>query len=216
MALKIITFSVNMFQENCYLIYDNSKEGIIIDNGACNQSEKEHIINYIEQNRIVLKQQIYTHGHFDHIWGSKSIYDRFKTSLSISHADVQLYQSFNQQLQDFLGIQQNIDLPPVARQLNENDLIYFGEQQLQVIATPGHTPGGCCFYCPANNILFSGDSLFFHSIGRTDFPGGNQKCLIQNIKNKILTLPESTIVYPGHGPSTTIGEEKTHNIYLRS
>lgn len=213
--LHIKTFAVNMLQENCYLLYDETNEGVLIDNGAYFSAEREQIIQYIKEKQISLRYQVFTHGHFDHIWGCTSIYDVFATPVCIHQADVALYTNIEQQLQNFMGMNETIAMPPIHKVLTENDTISFGNQQMEIIETPGHTPGGICFYHPTENILISGDSLFYQSIGRTDFPGGNHTDLILSLKKKILILPDCTNVYPGHGPCTTIEKERTGNLYLR-
>lgn len=213
--LKIQKFEVNMIQENCYILSDETNEAVVIDNGAFFDDDKDRIEYYIEKNRLKVVKQINTHGHFDHSFGTGHGYEIWEAKMWIHAADAELYTHCSDQIVDFMRQSIEIDIAPIEKELQEDDIITFGNQELKVIHTPGHTPGGVCFYSEENKCLFSGDSLFYGSIGRTDFPGSNTDALVTSLKEKILTLPTETTVYPGHGPSTTIAQEKASNPYLR-
>lgn len=213
--LCIQRFIVNMIQENCYIVNDETNEGVIIDCGAFYREEKEAIKKYIEDKHLTIKHLLDTHLHFDHVLGNEYLFDVFHLQPEANDRDLSLYQNIDKQLTDFIGLQNYpIHLPPLKRSLDEGDTVTFGTHTFSVIATPGHTPGGIEFYCKEEKVLFSGDSLFRRSIGRTDFPGGDYNSLIKSLKEKILTLPEDVKVLPGHSLSTTIGNERKTNPYF--
>lgn len=209
-------FTVNPLEENCYVLHDEETlQAIIIDCGAFHKDEQKEISQYIEEQHLQLVDSILTHGHFDHVWGEQYIYDTYNLKPRIHAADVDIYLHIKEYLASFMRIPGSATVPPIGTYINEGDTITFGQQSLMVIHTPGHTPGGVCFYHAGEKILFSGDSLFRQSVGRTDFPGGSYASLNNALKNKILTLPEETVVYPGHGPETNIRDEKMYNAYIR-
>lgn len=212
--LKIETFVVNMIQENCYIVSDETHETVIIDCGAFYDNDKERIKAYIEKNKLVPVHSIFTHGHFDHIIGSKFLFDTYGIKPEISAKDTDLYYDCEKQLNDFVGLNINLQLPNINKIIDDKYKIKFGTHTLSVISTPGHTPGGVSFYCKEENVLFSGDSLFYCSVGRTDLPGGDGNVLIEMLKQNILTLPEETTVFSGHGCATSIGFEKENNPYI--
>ena len=224
--LKIKCFLVNMVEENCYVVSDETKEAVIIDDGACIRGEHEAIDNYISREGLTLKHVLNTHAHFDHTMGNAHLYERYGLKPEISHGDAELYTNLSLQVQSILGRKLKVETAPLGTMLKEGDIITFGNYRLRVIETPGHTPGGICFYCrpiaekradshaTEAGVLFSGDSLFEQSIGRTDFPGGSAFDLIHNLRNKIMSLPDNTIVYPGHGNKTTIGQERRYNPFV--
>ena len=212
--LKIETFVVNMIQENCYIVSDETHETVIIDCGAFYDNDKERIKAYIEKNKLVTVHSIFTHGHFDHIIGSKFLFDTYGIKPEIPAKDTDLYYDCEKQLNDFVGLNINLQLPNINKIIDDKYEIKFGTHTLSVINTPGHTPGGVSFYCKEENVLFSGDSLFYCSVGRTDLPGGDGNVLIEMLKQNILTLPEETTVFPGHGCATSIGFEKENNPYI--
>ena len=188
--LKIETFVVNMIQENCYIVSDETHETVIIDCGAFYDNDKERIKAYIEKNELVPVHSIFTHGHFDHIIGSKFLFDTYGIKPEIPAKDTDLYYDCEKQLNDFVGLNINLQLPNINKTIDDKYKIKFGTHTLSVISTPGHTPGGVSFYCKEENVLFSGDSLFYCSVGRTDLPGGDGSVLIEMLKQNILTLPE--------------------------
>ena len=223
--LSIKCFLVNMVEENCYVLSDETKEAVIIDDGACIRGEHEAIDDYISRQGLTIKHVLNTHAHFDHTMGNAHLYQRYGLKPEMNPRDTELYTNLSLQIQSMLGRKLNVEVAPLGPTLQEGDIITFGHHKLRVIETPGHTPGGICFYCRPEDrgterrasdsgILFSGDSLFEQSIGRTDFPGGNALDLINNLRNKVMTLPDNTIVYPGHGNSTTIERERKYNPYL--
>lgn len=213
--LHIQKFVVNMIQENCYVVNDETREAVIVDDGAYYPEEKLAIENYIKENGLKPVLLIDTHAHFDHIMGNKALFDRFGLKARFSRADAELYDGLEKQTQLIMGMPlEGLERAPAGSFIKEGDRLTFGSHAFTVIATPGHTQGGLCFYCKEENLLFSGDSLFRGSIGRTDLPGGDGKSLISALKNKILTLPDETKVLTGHGPATDIGTEKMINPYL--
>lgn len=213
--LHLQRFTVNFIEENCYLLSDDSGEAVIVDCGAYAPQEQDDIRQYIAAHGLTLRHQLYTHGHFDHIFGAAFITDTYHLSPTIGSDEVTTYHRAAEQMQQFLHRSLPLTVPPVGAVLHEGDTISFGHHTLSVIATPGHTPGGLCFYCAEEGLLLSGDSLFRYSIGRCDLPGGNEAALIDALRRKVLTLPPEVKVYPGHGPATTIGEEQQYNRYLQ-
>ena len=213
--LNIQRFVVNMIQENCYILWDDTKECAIIDCGAFYPEEKEAIKIFIKEKELHPSLLLNTHLHFDHIFGNPFLYETYGLETQASEKDLPLYQSFPEQLKDFIGLTEYAtSMPPIKKFIDDKDTVSFGTHMLQVIATPGNTPGGLDFYCAEENVLFSGDSLFRHSIGRMDFPGGDYSNLVTSLKEKILTLPDDVKILTGHGLSTTIRSEKKENPYF--
>ncbi len=212
--LTLKTFPVNFIEENCYVLSDESGEAVIIDCGAFFPEEKDEIRNYIAQNKLIPRHHLCTHGHFDHIFGAQFLAETYGIQPKLCADEVEIYEMADEQMRQFLHRALPLTLPKAGATFTDGESITFGSHTLRVIATPGHTPGGCCFYCEEEGILLSGDSLFRCSIGRCDLPGGNGETLVSSLKQRILTLPDNVKVYPGHGPSTTIAEEKTNNPYL--
>ncbi|MFA6820001.1 MAG: MBL fold metallo-hydrolase [Bacteroidaceae bacterium] len=213
--LHIQKFVVNMIQENCYILNDETNEAVIIDDGAYYPEEKKAIEQYILNNNLKPVHLLDTHAHFDHIMGNEDLFQKFDLKAEFHENDAYLYDTISLQIQSLLSNKLNVHKVPAGPFIKSNDLISFGNIQLRVIETPGHTPGGVCFYCESEKVLFSGDSLFKQSIGRTDLPGGDGVKLLESLKRNILTLPDETKVFPGHGPSTTIKDEKERNIYFK-
>ena len=211
--LKIQTFEVNPLHENCYVVSDNTKECVIIDCGAFTESEQEAIITYINKNGLKPVHNIGTHGHLDHHFGDAAILSAFNLLPEVSDGDEVLMQHSKEAALQMLGMDLNIDLPAGELKLTENNTISFGSHTLRIIRTPGHSRGSVSFYCAEENVLFTGDTLFKGSIGRTDFPGGSMFQIISSLR-ELAQLPDTTIVYPGHGPQTSIGFELAHNPYM--
>lgn len=217
--LTIKQFNVGPIEENTYVVSDESKEAAIIDCGCFQENEWAYIKAYIHDNGLTPTHLLNTHLHFDHCLGNRFAVDDFQLVAEASIEDYDLYSGLREQIAMFMGtaFAQSIDMrftSQLAKPLKEGDDITLGSHRLSVIATPGHTPGGICFYCQEENVLFSGDTLFKGSIGRTDLPGGNYPALIRSLTDKISTLPPATVVYSGHGPSTTIKYELDFNPYL--
>lgn len=212
MELKIFTF--NPIQVNSYLLWDHTGEAALIDCGCLFDSEKEALKTFILDKNLQLKIYLNTHLHFDHIFGSPFIAQEFGVSAWASDGDIHWAQSIAERVARF-GLSYKEKIPPLGRILSDGDTIKFGQEQIVAIAVPGHSPGSLAYYMPAHKILFSGDALFCGSIGRTDFPDSCHEALITNLREKILTLPPETIVYPGHDRSTTIEYEKEYNFYIR-
>jgi glyoxylase-like metal-dependent hydrolase (beta-lactamase superfamily II) len=210
--MQIKLFEFNPVHVNTYLIYDETKEAAIIDCGAFTQEENERVKEYIDFHGLKLKYLLDTHLHFDHILGNHFIYDTYGLKPQY-HESEESMPGLRKQTVIF-GMP--VDYEPVSGEhfINDSDLIRFGNTTLKALLTPGHSPGSISYYCEADNCVFTGDALFRHDIGRTDLWGGNEETLISAIKNKLLTLPENTEIYPGHGPASTVKEEKQHNPYL--
>lgn len=203
------TIVVGELGVNCYLLADSeTKEGVVIDPGG----EPERILAAVKNSNIKVLNVLNTHGHFDHIGGNRRVTEATGAMLMINREDEPFLTRASTSARMY-GLKAE-DSPAPSSYLAEGDTVRFGSHEIRVIHIPGHSPGGCCFYLEKDAILISGDSLFADSIGRTDLPGGSQSLLVSSIRAKLLTLPETTRVFPGHGPSTTIGHEKRHNPYL--
>ena len=212
--IEIKAFQVNFISVNCYVVSDETKEACIIDSGCMNDNEWRGIHDYIVANELQPKHLLCTHLHFDHILGCGYPYRDFGLSLEASADDKPLYDDLDGCLDRFgLPPHTTPQLPPLVP-LHENDVVKVGNHEFRVIATPGHSRGGLCFYCQQEDLLFSGDTLFQGSIGRSDFPESSYPDIIHSITDKLLKLPDGTNVLCGHGPSTTIGYERQYNPYL--
>lgn len=196
----IKTIPTGMIEENCYIVMDeNTNEGFLVDPGA----DAEILANVVENIKMKPKFILLTHGHWDHIGAVVELKDKFNIPFYISANDNDMIQSG----QDTYGSTPNPD-----GYLKEGDTFKFADKTIRVIETPGHTPGGVCFL--VDKSLFTGDTLINGTIGRTDFVGGSFETLVSSVRRKLATLPEDIKVYPGHGPSTTIGLEKRQNPYI--
>lgn len=202
-----------MLDENCYVVSDETKECVIIDCGAFYEEERNAIVEYIQKNYLTPKHLLATHGHLDHNFGNNTIHEHFGLSPEVAEEDGKMMEKPHAQAETFYGIHLDGEFPAVGRFFTENETIIFGNQKLQVIPTPGHSRGSVCFYHEKEHILFTGDTLFQMSIGRTDLQGGSMMQIIQSLRT-LAQLPDETIVLPGHGQNTTIGEELKHNPYM--
>lgn len=210
--LQIRSFEFSPIQENTYVIYNEFNDCLIIDPGCYDEDEKEELIHFINQRGLHPKMLLNTHCHLDHVFGNKFVADKFGLTLQL-HRNEKFVLDFAPRS----GLLYNLPFDQYNGEfifLKEGDLVKLGEDELIVMEAPGHSPGHICFYCARQHFLVSGDVLFKRSIGRTDLPGGSQEVLIKNIREKLFALPDETIVYSGHGPATTIGEEKKHNPFL--
>ena len=206
--LKTFKLAVGMLGSNCFLAWDNkSGEGVVIDPGA----DGERIIQAVREREFTVKWILNTHGHGDHIGANGMLKQEYNVPLLIHELDSAMLSdpAANMSLQ----FGPPIASPPAARFLLPADKIQFGGVALEVIHTPGHSPGGVCLY-DGVGTLFSGDTLFPGSVGRWDLPGGDQDLLLRSIRERILVLPDETEVLPGHGQNTTIGQEKRWNPFL--
>ena len=207
------SFEVNYFSENTYIVYDETKEGVIIDCGCMNKEEQQLISRFVSEQQLTLKRYVCTHLHLDHIFGNQFVWKQYGLKPEASKADVEGLPSPIDQAKAFrlpLAIQE----VAVEHFLAGGQIVQFGKTQLEVISVPGHSPGGLAFYNRKNGFVIVGDSLFAGSIGRTDLWGGSQELLQAALRDRILSLPDETIVYPGHGPETRVIDEKFSNPYL--
>lgn len=215
MKMKIKKFEFNPLPVNCYLLWDETGEAVVIDPGCYFNSEKQALKDYIVNNNLRLKHLLNTHLHPDHVLGNAFVEREFSVQTEANQADEFWLESMPGQSRS-LGIEYNDTPVHIGIYLNEGDVIKFGNTELYCILVPGHSPGGLVFYSKEHKCMFSGDVLFQGSVGRADLNGGNFDELIQNIQNKLFIEPNDTVVYPGHGAPTTIGIEKAENPFFRN
>ncbi|MCI1685506.1 MAG: MBL fold metallo-hydrolase [Prevotella sp.] len=211
--MNIQKFECNMIQENCYIVSDETGECIIIDCGAYYEEERQAVVNYIKDHKLVPRHLIVTHGHLDHNFGNNTIFQTFGLKLEVAEGDAHLMETLKTQAAKYYQVKLDYDFPAVDHYFKQDEKIRFGSHEFSIIETPGHSKGSVTFYCEAEHVAFTGDTLFKHSIGRTDFPGGSMFLMIQSLR-KLAQLPDNTIVLPGHGDQTSIGEEVSHNPYM--
>jgi len=193
---------------NCYILgCENTKEAVVIDPG----DDGDQILIALAKSALKVKYLINTHGHFDHVGANKAMKEATHASIGIHPDDAPMLNELSRSAAMFGMSAENSPAPDIL--LNQGDRLSFGDITLEVIHTPGHSKGGICLY--TKGYLFAGDTLFKRSIGRTDLPGGDYDTLIASIRTKLFTLPDDTIVYTGHGPETSIGDEKRMNPFLR-
>ncbi len=209
---NIKAFSFNPFQTNTYLVWDDSKEAVIIDAAMYSGEENQRISAFIKENSLKLKANICTHAHVDHIMGNAFIEEEFGLKPVMDESGKLFLENAQEYASSF-----GLSIPKVVETsefVSEGDKIKFGDTVLLVISTPGHADGSICLYDEAGKNLFSGDVLFQRGIGRTDLPTGDFETLLRSIKEKLFKLEDDVIVYPGHGEPTSIGEEKKTNPYV--
>lgn len=210
--INIKVFVFNSFQENTFVISDESKDCIIVDPGMSSKEENEELSNYIEEIKLTPIAMINTHCHVDHVLGCKYIKEKYQVPFYIHPLEKMLLERA-QDFGSFFGME--VEPPPAADHYLEDNAVYkFGRTEIDIIHVPGHSTGSIALYSKPDASIIMGDVLFRGSIGRTDLPGGDYDTLIRGIKQKILVLPREVIAYPGHGPSTTIGDEYDTNPFL--
>ena len=212
--MKIKRFEFNMFPENCYVLWDETNEAVVIDPGCFYEEEKQALKNFIIKNGLNVKHLLNTHLHLDHIFGNPFMLKEFGLKAEANLADEFWIDEAPKQSRMF-GFQLQEAPVPLGTYLHDGDIITFGNTELEAIHVPGHSPGSLVYYCAADHCMFSGDVLFQGSIGRADLAGGNFDELIEHICSRLFILPNDTIVYPGHGAPTTIGIEKAENPFFR-
>jgi len=208
-------FTFSPFAENTYIIYDDTKECIIVDPGCYTPAERDELSQFISDNALTPVRLINTHCHLDHVFGNRYVADTYQLPLEIHEGELPVLNSFPMTVQMY-GIpatQQSPD-PDPNKFIKEGDTIRFGNTELEVRFTPGHSPASVSFYCANSNFIIGGDVLFQGSIGRTDLPGGDMDTLMQSIKREFLSLPDNVVVYSGHGNPTTIGQERKTNPFI--
>tara|TARA_B100000795_G_scaffold151857_1_gene113758 strand:- start:6109 stop:6747 length:639 start_codon:yes stop_codon:yes gene_type:complete len=212
--MKIKKFTFNGFSENTYIIYDDTKECVIIDPGCYLESEKEELNSFIVSQELIPVLLVNTHCHIDHIFGNSYAAKKWKIKLIIHQLDLELLKNAKEIAISY-GFT-NYEVSPLPeRFISEGEKIKFGNSELNILFIPGHAPGHIALYSKKENFIISGDALFRGSIGRTDLPGGEHEVLLSSIREKLFILSDNTTVYCGHGPETTIGFEKNQNPFFK-
>lgn len=208
MNISVNSMMLGVVGTNCYIVSnDDTKEAVVIDPG----DEAEKVNDFLKKNGLTPKAVLLTHGHFDHIMGVDGVRDAWQVPVYVSEPEKALMED---PLLNGCGMIGRSVSVKADKFLKDKEEVAFGGMLFEVIYTPGHTGGGVCYYMPQTELLFSGDTLFQGSVGRTDLPTGSMSTLVRSIKERLVNLPEDTKVLPGHGPSSTIGEEKKYNPYL--
>jgi glyoxylase-like metal-dependent hydrolase (beta-lactamase superfamily II) len=201
--------TVGLLEVNCYILADEeTKEAVVIDPGG----DEDEILDVLNRNQFKLKYIIDTHGHFDHVDANQPLKDATGAKLAIHEADASMLSAPSAEAMFFTG--NRLRLSAADIQLKEGDVLSFGKYNLKVLHTPGHTPGGISLVLEGHTYVYVGDLLFAGSIGRTDFPGGSYDALIDAVKTKIFPLGDNYSVFPGHGPVTTVAQERKYNPFF--
>jgi len=211
--LQIKSFTFNPVQENTYVLFDEKDACCIIDPGCYFGNERRTLEEFISEEKLAAKYLLNTHCHLDHVFGNKFVHDNYGLTLHIHEKEKIVLDNA-----PAAGLQWNMPFENYRGDLiflKEGDTILINDDRLEVLLTPGHSPGSICFYCEAQRFIIAGDVLFRLSIGRSDLPGGDFDTLIKSIREKLFVLPDDVVVYPGHGESTTIGFEKKNNPFLK-
>ncbi len=210
---QVEKFEFNPFAENTYVVFDETSACAIFDPGCYTWEEREALQKFVEEKNLRPVRLINTHCHLDHVFGNAFVARTWNIGLEIHAGELPVLQRFPQTAQMY-GIPHAEMSPMPARFIETGEVIEFGNTRLKTLFTPGHSPASISFYCAEGGFVIAGDVLFLESIGRTDLPGGDFDVLIQSIRSQLFTLPNETLVYPGHGPATTIRHEKEYNPFL--
>lgn len=215
MRTKVVSLTFNAFQENTYVVYEtDSKEAIIFDPGCYNSTEEQQLVQTIKEFDLRPVKLINTHCHLDHVFGNAFVAEKFGLDLGIHRLEQDILASAPFLTQAY-GLPAMVPSPGPAYFLEEGEELVLGQATFSLLLTPGHSPGSLCFYNAEDGYVIAGDVLFAGSIGRTDLPGGDYDTLMGSLHGKLMRLPDNTLIYPGHGPSTTIGKERIDNPFLR-
>ena len=213
--MQIKTFIFNPIQVNTYVLYNpESQKCAIIDAGCLGEAEENELAKFIDENGLRVEYLLNTHLHLDHQFGNAFVAERYGVKPLAAEADEPLTRTVRHYAAAFGLNDDLVKEQALGGYLQDKDVINICGEECHIIATPGHTPGGICFYFPKLKLVFTGDTLFAGGIGRADLPGGNYGSLIRSIQRGLLTLPDDTLIYCGHGPSSSIGIEKQTNPYL--
>ena len=212
--ITIKTFAFNLLQENTYVVSDDTLECVIIDCGAYYDDERRAITDYISSQGLKPVRLLATHGHWDHNLGIDTIYQTYGLRVEAAKEDEFIISDIPHNFQSIIGAPLRREYPAVGRFFTPDEVIRFGHHSLQVLKTPGHSPGSVVFYCAEEHTAFTGDTLFRMSVGRTDFDGGSYTQLMSSLTNVLAKLPADTVILPGHGPQSTIDYELRYNPYL--
>lgn len=207
--VSIKKFTFNPFEENTYVVYDETREAVIIDPGCSESSEVEKLDTFISEGKLKVKQLLNTHCHIDHVLGNYHVKSSYKAPFYVHQIELPLLRAVKSYAPNY-GFPNYHEAEPDGW-LEEGKNVRWGESEMQVLFLPGHSPGHVAFYHPEQKFIIGGDVLFQGSIGRTDLPGGDHTTLINSIQQKLFKLPDDVVVYCGHGPETTLGEEKVSN-----
>ncbi|MDR0295568.1 MAG: MBL fold metallo-hydrolase [Prevotellaceae bacterium] len=210
MQIKIFYF--NELRVCTYVLWDDTRECVIVDCGCGNENECSRLQKFIADNNLKPVLLLNTHGHFDHAMGNAFLANTYNIKSYIHAGDKEMLAQTANIAMSFGYKTKNP--PPPDGKLEDGQILHFGQSQLQVLHTPGHSKGSVCFYSPEEHFILTGDLLFQACIGRTDLPGGDYDEIMESLSKKIAPLPENTVIYPGHGPATTIREEKLMNPYI--
>lgn len=209
---QVKQFTFNPFSENTFVVYDDTKECVIVDPGCYDKGEEQALVNFIQENDLKPVKLLNTHCHLDHIYGNRFVKEKYDLKL-YAHKDEEFNINMAKGAAHIFGVAPaESPLPDIY--LAGGEVIEFGNTKFKVLFVPGHSSGHVAFFCKEDDFVVSGDVLFSGSIGRMDLPGGDGRVLLTSIKEEMLPLGDKVVVYCGHGPSTTIGEEKRTNPFL--
>lgn len=210
--LKIATLTFNPYGENTYVIYDQNRDCVIVDAGCYNKKEQQTLLQFINKNELRPILALNTHGHIDHVCGVEFVKQCWGVPFAIDSSDSQVLQA-NTIYAEQMGFRMPT-VPSIDIDLATTDRVMLGDTAIEILHTPGHTPGGVSLYMAEQKILITGDTLFKESIGRTDLPGGNYPTLMKSILEQIAPLGSGVTVFPGHGPSSSVGHEMIYNPFI--
>jgi len=212
--IQVQKFTFSPFAENTYVLFDETKECIIIDPGCYDERERNALAAFISNNSLTPALLVNTHCHLDHIFGNKFVKEQYNIPLHLHHADLPLLENAVDHARVY-GLEMEAS-PAPDKLIDENDKLTWGNSSMDIVFTPGHSPGSISFIARDEKFVIGGDVLFQQSIGRTDLPGGDFDTLANSIRTELYTLPDDFIVYSGHGPETSIGYEKIYNGFVRA
>lgn len=211
--IQIERFTFNTFMVNTYVLYDDTKEAVIVDAACSEPFERQGLADFIHDSELKIVRHISTHCHVDHLLGSQFIFEKYGIRPEFHEAGLPFYEQLKDIAMNFGYTLGNI--PGHGPYIKDNDMIRFGDSEVQALYTPGHADGSLCFYGSADGFVITGDVLFKETVGRTDLPSGDFEKLMESIKTRLFTLPPATIVYPGHSSETTIGYEMENNPFIK-